>query len=116
MRRLDLMGLVARPRAHRLPGKLLQVRLALGVSQNGILRKLGIEEYYNRTAISGYEIGEREPSLPVLLKYAQAANVYIDALVDDTVDLPDRIPNREKSAGVKSRVRAKSRQPPKAKV
>ncbi len=105
------MGLVRRPRSDRLAEKLLQVRLALGLSQNGMLRKLGLEETYNRTAISGYEIGEREPPLPVLLKYAQTANLYVDALVDDSLDLPEILPAKEKSPGVKSRatIRAKRR-------
>ena len=103
------MGLIQRPRSNRLAGKLLQVRLALGLSQNGMLRKLGLEEDYNRTTISGYELGEREPPLPVLLKYAQAANLYVDVLIDDSLDLPDMVPAETKSAGVKGRATIKAR-------
>ncbi len=94
------MGRVRRPTPARLPEKLLRIRDALGLSQNGMLRMLGIEEGYDRATISGYERGVREPPLPVLLEYARAANVYIDALVDDKVDLPKKIPCRRRSTGI----------------
>jgi transcriptional regulator with XRE-family HTH domain len=95
------MGLKQRPKPERLPEKLLQVRTALGLSQNGMLRRLGLAESGDRSTISAYERGEREPPLPVLLEYARAANVFIDALVDDNVDLPVRLPSRKKNEGVK---------------
>jgi transcriptional regulator with XRE-family HTH domain len=95
------MGRVRRPSPARLTEKLLQIREALGLSQNGMLRKLGIEEGYDRATISGYERGVREPPLPVLLEYARAANVYIDALVDDEVDLPEPLPSKRKSEGIR---------------
>jgi transcriptional regulator with XRE-family HTH domain len=41
----------------------------------------------NRSSIAGYETGEREPPLPVLLKYAQFAHVVVDVLIDDKVRL-----------------------------
>jgi transcriptional regulator with XRE-family HTH domain len=40
--------------------------------------------------ISGYERGEREPPLPVLLKYAQLLGISTDILIDDELDLPQR--------------------------
>lgn len=43
----------------------------------------------------------REPPLPVLLGYARAANVYVDALIDDAVDLPERLPSAGKSEGIR---------------
>ncbi len=95
------MGLTPRPKPARLPEKLLQIRIALGLSQNEMLRRLGQEDRTIRSTISGYERGEREPPLPVLLEYARAANVYIDALVDDEVDLPNKLPCRRKSEGIK---------------
>jgi transcriptional regulator with XRE-family HTH domain len=95
------MGRVRRPSPARLTEKLLHIREALGLSQNGMLRKLGIEGDYDRATISGYERGVREPPLPVLLEYARAANVYIDALVNDEVDLPENLPSRRKSEGIK---------------
>lgn len=47
--------------------------------------------------ISAYELGNREPSLMVLLTYARTACVYLDVLVDDALDLPDRLPSKPKS-------------------
>ena len=95
------MGRVRRPSPARLTEKLLQIREALGLSQNGMLRKLGIEEGYDRATISGYERGVREPPLPVLLEYARAANLYVEVLIDDALDLPEKLPASKKSEGVK---------------
>jgi hypothetical protein len=36
----------------------------------------------------------------VLLAYAEAANVYVDALIKDTVDLPGKLPSRKKHEGL----------------
>lgn len=95
------MGLTPRPKPARLPEKLLQIRMALGLSQNEMLRRLGQEDRTIRSTISGYERGEREPPLPVLLEYARAANLYVEVLIDDALDLPEKLPARKKSEGVK---------------
>ena len=39
--------------------------------------------------VSGYERGEREPPLPVLLKYARLVGISTDVLIDDKLDLPE---------------------------
>jgi transcriptional regulator with XRE-family HTH domain len=39
--------------------------------------------------ISDYERDKREPPLPALLRYAEAARIPLEALVDDRKDLPD---------------------------
>jgi transcriptional regulator with XRE-family HTH domain len=95
------MGSVARWRSKRLAEKLLQIRTALGLSQNGMLRHLGLAEEMFQARVSSYELGTREPPLPVLLRYARAANVYVDALIDDNLDLPARLPSAKKSEGIK---------------
>ena len=46
------------------------------------------------SAISQYELGTREPPLPVLLKYARLAGVIMDVLVDDEMDLPKKLPGK----------------------
>jgi transcriptional regulator with XRE-family HTH domain len=97
------MGRASREMPARLGEKLLQIRTALGLSQDGMLRRLGLAEDYGRHYISGFENGEREPSLPVLLKYSEVARVWINALVDDAVDLPQRIPAVEMHAGLRRR-------------
>lgn len=83
----------------RLPEKLLQIRTSLGLSQNGILSELGFNDKLFRSNVSQYELGNREPSLVVLLTYARLANIYVDVLIDDELDLPEQIPSREKSCG-----------------
>lgn len=85
----------------RLAEKLLQIRLALGLSQNGMLKQLGYDQDLFQGSVSGYELGTREPPLPVLLKYAQSAGVWIDVLVDDELDLPEKLPARPKSEGIR---------------
>jgi len=94
------MGRAARPKPEHLAEKLLYIRTALGLSQNQMLRVLGLDEKVFRSAVSGYELGTREPPLPVLLKYARAANVYVDDLIDDTLDLPTKLPKTKRSRGI----------------
>src|SRR5215211_8264958 len=95
------MGKYPRRRPERLTEKLVQIRTSLGLSQNGMVRRLGLEDEIVRETISGYEIGTIEPPLQVLLAYARAANVYVDALIDDEFDLPIKLPSARKSEGVK---------------
>jgi transcriptional regulator with XRE-family HTH domain len=90
------MGRSARPKPQRLPAKLLQIRLALGLSQNEILVRLGLQERLLRATVSGYEIGTIEPPLPTLLNYARMAGISTDVLIDDELDLPAKLPAKPK--------------------
>ncbi|HEX8072361.1 MAG TPA: helix-turn-helix transcriptional regulator [Pyrinomonadaceae bacterium] len=103
------MGRAARLKPERLPEKLLQIRLALGLSQSQIVQHLGLDDVIYPSNISGYETGEREPPLPILLRYARAANVYLEAVVDDELDLPATLPSPTKSEGVKRKAPAPKR-------
>ncbi len=94
-----------RPKPARLPEKLLQIRLALGLSQGGMLYQLGLHEKLSRTSVSAYEVGTSEPPLPVLLDYARMANVWVDVLIDDELDLPAKLPSAKRHEGVKRRGR-----------
>jgi transcriptional regulator with XRE-family HTH domain len=94
------MGTASRPKPERLAEKLLQIRSALGLSQNEMIRRLGYEGKIFQGTLSAYERGVREPALPILLEYARAANVYVDALINDSVDLPNVLPSRKRSEGV----------------
>lgn len=95
------MGQSSRHRPARLTEKLLHVRVALGLSQNELISRLSLSDEVTQARISAYERGVREPPLVVLLKYARAANVSVEALIDDELDLPDKLPSRRKSEGVK---------------
>jgi transcriptional regulator with XRE-family HTH domain len=95
------MGRAIRPRPKHLAEKLLYIRIELGLSQNGMIRLLGLTDDLTQDYISAYERGVREPPLPVLLRYAQVAGVYVDVLIDDEVDLPDKVPSSPKHEGIK---------------
>jgi transcriptional regulator with XRE-family HTH domain len=84
----------ARPKPERLAEKLLQIRNALGLSQMDMWRRLGLEESVTYDRISKYETGKNEPPLLVLLDYARIAGVNMEALVDDNVNLPERLPGK----------------------
>jgi transcriptional regulator with XRE-family HTH domain len=94
------MGTKPRPKPERLAEKLLQIRNSLGLSQTEMLKRLGVEDVIAYHRISEYETGKREPPLLILLEYARVANVYVDALINDSVDLPDELPSRKKHEGV----------------
>ena len=85
-----------RPRPARLAEKLRQIRLALGLSQTEMLRRLGLEEEMQYARISEYETGQREPSLLTLLEYSRVAGVHMEVLADDDLDLPAKPPARLK--------------------
>lgn len=97
------MGRASRETPKRLGEKLLQIRNALGLSQDGMLRRLGLAKEYGRHYISGFETGQREPSLLVLLKYSEIAGVWINVLVDDGVDLPEKLPSSVMNPGQRRR-------------
>ena len=82
------MGRASRTKPARLAEKLLEIRNALGLSQNEMIQRLGNPENMFQASISGYERGEREPPLLILLQYARLAGVSMDVLVDDKLELP----------------------------
>ena len=87
------MGKTPRQKPLRLAEKLLQIRLALGLSQNGMIKRLGLSDELHQASISGYELGTREPPLPILLGYARVAGVCVEILIDDNLKLPNKLPN-----------------------
>jgi hypothetical protein len=61
-----------------------------------MLKRLGVEEMIVYNRISDYELGKREPPLPILLRYARAAGVCVDLLIDDESDMPTKLPAKAK--------------------
>ena len=102
------MGSSSRPKPARLAEKLLQVRITLGLSQNEMLRHLGLADELFRSSISKYELGTREPPLPVLLRYARAAGVCVDVLIDDEAALPRDLPNTPRHEGYRRALKTRS--------
>lgn len=90
------MGIKPRLRQERLAEKLLWVRNALGLSQSGMLKSLGVEDLISYKQISKYETGISEPPLIILLQYARVAGVCLDVLANDELDLPARLPSKPK--------------------
>ena len=76
----------------RLAEKLRYVRESLGLSQSEMLSRLDVEDAITRSYISEYEIGQSEPPLLILLRYARVAGVSVDVLIDDELDLPAKLP------------------------
>ena len=86
------MGRKSRRKPTKLAGKLARIRNELGLSQNGMVRELGLTDELGQSHISMFEHGEREPTLIVLLRYARVAGVSTDVLIDDELDLPEKLP------------------------
>jgi transcriptional regulator with XRE-family HTH domain len=84
------MGRSSRPKPERLAFKLLSIRQALGISQAEIVKQLDYPKIHP-AHVSGYERGEREPPLPVLLRYARMVGISTDVLIDDEMDLPAKL-------------------------
>ena len=85
----------------RLAEKLKRIREELKLSQSELLDRLGFSEYLFRSNISQYERGHRIPSLPVLLEYARLVNVDLSVLIDDGLDLPEKLPYMAKRKGIR---------------
>jgi len=103
------MGKSFRERPSRLAEKLLYIRKGLGLSQNGIISRMGLTDQIIQADISTYELDQREPPLRILLQYARAANVFVEALIDDELDLPENLPASTKSEGIRVKKAPRSR-------
>jgi transcriptional regulator with XRE-family HTH domain len=81
------MGRGTREKPTKLGTKLAKIRANLGLSQDGLVRALGLTTKLTRNDISKYERGVRESSLSVLLRYARAARINVEILIDDELSL-----------------------------
>jgi transcriptional regulator with XRE-family HTH domain len=94
------MGRKARMKPERLAEKLVQIRLALGLSQSELLRSLGLEEAMDYRRISEFERGTTEPHLSAVLQYARVAGIHMEDIVDDELDLPAKLPGNVRYQGI----------------
>jgi transcriptional regulator with XRE-family HTH domain len=95
------MGRANRARPARLGEKLRHIRSSLGLTLEQMVERLGYTASpLHPQNISGFEREEREPPLLLLIAYAELANVYVEALIKDSVDLPAQIPSRKKHEGI----------------
>jgi transcriptional regulator with XRE-family HTH domain len=101
------MGRGARQRPQRLSEKLAHIRAALGLSQNEMVRRLGLEGQLLREEISRFERGVGgEPPLDLLLRYARAISTtgrgeFLEALIDDEIYLPEKLPADPKDSVIR---------------
>jgi transcriptional regulator with XRE-family HTH domain len=92
------MGRAERIKPKKLGEKLRQIREFLELTNEELINKLdcsGIPLY--RANIHRYENGEREPPLPVLLRYAKLIGVSTDILIDDELDLAEYLSGGKKN-------------------
>lgn len=95
------MGRAARLTPVRLALKLRLIRTHLALTQEQMIERLGYARLpLYAASISEYEQGKREPPLPILLQYARAANVLVEVLIDDELDLPEELPSQTRHEGV----------------
>jgi len=88
------MGRAQRPRPARLAVKLLQIRHGLCLSQRQMLLRLDYERSKLTVGhISDFERDKREPPLQTLLRYAEAAGIPLELIIDDRQHLPQRLPS-----------------------
>jgi hypothetical protein len=99
------MGERPRPKPTRLAEKLKEIRLRIdgGLTQVEMIRRLGLtEEELPQDRISKFERGAMEPNLGVLLAYSDAANLYLEVICRDELDLPPgKLPSPVKHEGVR---------------
>jgi transcriptional regulator with XRE-family HTH domain len=80
----------------RLGAKLRQIRIALGLTQEEMVKYLNLPPVIKQSTISAYERNAKLPPYFVLARYGDVANVWIDVLVRDSLDLPTRLPSPTK--------------------
>lgn len=90
----------------RLGTKLRQIREALGLTQEEMLKLLDLPPVITQSTISAYERNAKLPPYFVLARYGDVANIWIDVLVRDSLNVPDRLPSSTKTkyGGLEHRV------------
>jgi transcriptional regulator with XRE-family HTH domain len=87
------MGRKSQENPKRIAEKVRDIRLKLGLTQEAMFDALveqGVKIHVGY--ISLFEIGERVPGLLIILAYARIAGVSTDLLIDDKLDLPEKLP------------------------
>ena len=57
-----------------------------------MVKQMGVKELIHYNNISKYELDKNEPPLMILLAYAKLAQVHLEVIVDDEIDLPRKLP------------------------
>lgn len=88
--------------------KLRHIRAVMGLSQNQMIGRMGLTGKILREEISDFERNKRIPPLEVILQYARVANVTVEALIDDELALPERLPSKVRHEGIKRKSKSKT--------
>ena len=64
-----------------------------------LIKLMEVDDQIAYHRISEYELGRREPSLSMLLAYARVAGVHLEEIVNDYLELPDKLPGKVKHPG-----------------
>src|SRR5438105_3076857 len=89
--------------------KLRHIRLAVGLSQNQMISRMGLADTLLREEVSDFERNKRIPPLEVILQYARVANVTVETLIDDELQLPDKLPSPVRHEGIRRKPARKKR-------
>jgi DNA-binding XRE family transcriptional regulator len=93
------MGRGRRARPKKLQEKVCEIRRKLAITQDEMAHSL-VEHGAEKTTHSGYiadfETGKRAPSLLGVLAYSKLVGVCADVLLDDEIELPEKLPSRPK--------------------
>jgi transcriptional regulator with XRE-family HTH domain len=89
------MGTKKRPVPARLPEKLLKIRRLLDLTQEQLAERMShLPSAPQPGHISRFEQGLREPNLVYLLEISRLSGVPLEVLLDDKLDVPDRLRKR----------------------
>jgi transcriptional regulator with XRE-family HTH domain len=89
------MGTRKRPVPTRLPEKLLKIRRLLDLTQEQLAERLSrLPSAPHPGHISRFEAGIREPNLIYLLEFSRLSGVSLEILLDDRLDVPERLKKR----------------------
>ncbi len=93
------MGRGRRTQPKKFAAKLKAIRTRLGITQQemvSLLKSHAPKEFIDSGYVSQFESGKREPTLPIVLAYARVAGISTDVLIDDKIDLPEKLPSKPK--------------------
>jgi hypothetical protein len=91
------MGRGNRDRPKRLGEKLKAIRSYLGLNKTEMVERLKYPgAKLHPQNVLGFEKSEREPNLLILLAYSRLVKIHLEVLVDDEMDLPERLQSKPK--------------------
>ncbi len=88
------MGRGKAEQPQRMAEKLKHIRTSLGMTQEEMtkaLEKQGAK--LHKAYVALYEIGERVPTILIILAYARVAGISMEVICDDKLELPEHLQN-----------------------